>query len=353
MPQTIVGTTALTLQDWAARQGDDGKTALIVDLLSQTNEMMDDMLWVEANTVDGHVTSIRTGIPTGTWRSLYQGVMPTKTTNAKVKEAIGNYEGYSEVDKTLADLNGNAPEFRMTEDSGFYEGMTQDMQGAFLYESTRVNPDRILGLSPRYNTLSTSKAQSAANVMDMGGTANTNTSAWFVQWGVNTCHGLFPKGATAGLSMRDLGEDTKRLADGSLYQVYISHFKWQPGLCVRDWRYVTRMANIDVTQLTAGGSGTSANLINGFISALAHWPTAPRTATLAPDPTKPSGVVGGGRGAIYANRTVTTFMSLQATSKTNVLLKMEEFAGMVVPTFRGIPIRTVDRLLSTEAQVTT
>ena len=70
-------------------------------------------------------------------------------------------------------------------------------------------------------------------------------------------------------------------------------------------------------------------------------------------PDRPRLPRGGGRAAIYANRTIATFLSLQATNKTNVLLQMAEFAGMVVPTFRGVPIRIVDQLLSTEAQVTT
>lgn len=353
---SIVGTTALTLADWAKRTDDDGRTAIVVDLLSQANEMLEDMLWIEGNCTDGHKTTVQTGLPTGTWRQIGVGVQPTKSTTAQVKETVGNYEAYSEIDKTLADLNGNTAEFRLSEDRAFAEGLTQDMQSAFLYESTRVNPDRILGFAPRYNTLSTSKAQTAQNVMDMGGTGNNNTSVWFVQWGPNTCCGIFPKGQRAGLLMEDLGRWTKENTGGvagALSEVYRTHFVWQPGLCIRDWRYVTRMANIDVTHLSVAGSGTSANLINGFISAFAHWPTAPRMATLAPEPTRPSGVVGGGRAAIYANRTITTFMSLQATSKTNVLLRMEEFGGMVVATFRGVPIRTVDRLLSTESPVTT
>lgn len=35
---------ALTLLDWAKRQGPDSKQAKIVELLNQTNEILDDML---------------------------------------------------------------------------------------------------------------------------------------------------------------------------------------------------------------------------------------------------------------------------------------------------------------------
>ena len=58
-----------------------------------------------------------------------------------------------------------------------------------------------------------------------------------------------------------------------------------------------------------------------------------------------------GRTVIYCNRTVKTYLELQAMNKTNVLLSLGEFNGKPVTTFRGIPIRTVDALLNTESRV--
>jgi hypothetical protein len=58
-----------------------------------------------------------------------------------------------------------------------------------------------------------------------------------------------------------------------------------------------------------------------------------------------------GRVVIYCNRIIRTYLDLQAMNKTNVLLRLEEFNGKVVTTFRGIPIRTSDALLNNEAQV--
>jgi len=37
---------ALTLADWAKRQDPNGGTAMIVELLSQTNEILEDMLFI-------------------------------------------------------------------------------------------------------------------------------------------------------------------------------------------------------------------------------------------------------------------------------------------------------------------
>jgi hypothetical protein len=345
----IIGNTALTLADWAKRVDDDGKMATVVDLLSQSNAMMDDMLWVEGNQTSGHKTTIRTGLPQGTWRQLYQGVQPTKSTTAQITEACGNLEGYSELDKDLADLNGNTAEFRLSEEGGFYEGMTQQVQSAFLYANSLNTPAQIMGLAPRYNTIQVANAASANNVIDMGGTGSTNCSMWVVGWGPNSVHGIFPKGKIAGLQMTDLGEDVKVLSDGSMYRVYRSHFKWECGLAVRDWRYVVRMCNIDVTLLTGA---SAANIINGLVSAFHRFPTAPSSTRITTDPTKPSGVLGATRFAIYCNRQVAAALDRQAMNKTNLLLSIGEFDGKPVTMFRGVPIRVVDRLLTTEARIT-
>lgn len=345
----VIGNTALTLADWAKRVDDDGKMATVVDLLSQSNAMMDDMLWVEGNQTSGHKTTIRTGLPQGTWRQLYQGVQPTKSTTAQITEACGNLEGYSELDKDLADLNGNTAEFRLSEEGGFYEGMTQQVQSALLYSNSLNTPAQIMGLAPRYNTVTVANAASANNVIDMGGTGSTNCSMWVVGWGPNSVHGIFPKGKIAGLQMTDLGEDVKVLSDGSMYRVYRSHFKWECGLAVRDWRYVVRMCNIDVTLLTGA---SAANLINGLVSAFHRFPTAPSSARITTDPTKPSGVLGATRFAIYCNRQVAAALDRQAMNKTNLLLSIGEFDGKPVTMFRGVPIRVVDRLLTTEARIT-
>ncbi len=345
----VLATTNLTLADWAKRVEDDGRVAIIVDLLSQANEMMDDMIWMEGNQTDGYKTTVRTGLPSGTWRNLYAGVQPTKSTAAQITERTGNLEAYSVIDKDLADLNGNTAEFRLAEDAAFFEGMTQQMQGALLYSNSLSTPNQIMGFAPRYNTLTASDAETAGNIIDMGGTGSTNTSIWFVQWGQDTCFGIFPKSKIGGLQHQDLGEWTETLSTGAKYQVYQSHFKWEAGLCIRDWRYVVRLANIDVTLL----SGVSAaNIINGLTRAAHLFPRAPRGLANVQNATRPSGVVGQGRAAIYCNRTVATFLDLQAQNKTNVWLLQDQWDGKPVTTFRGVPIRTVDQLLSTESAVT-
>src|SRR5579859_3530558 len=148
-------TGALTYADWARRTDPDGKEAAIIELLSQTNEIMDDMLVQEGNLPTGHKTTVRTGLPTATWRLLNYGVPTSKSTTVQITDNCGMLETYSTIDKALADLNGNTAEFRLGEDKAFLEGMNQQMASTFVYGNTAVNPERFMGLAPRYNTITT------------------------------------------------------------------------------------------------------------------------------------------------------------------------------------------------------
>ena len=347
-----LGGLALTYADWAKRLDPDGKIDTIINILSQTNEILEDMLVVEGNLPTGHQTTIRTGLPSATWRLLNQGVQPTKSTTAQYTDSCGMLETYSDIDIALAELNGNTSEFRLSEDLAFLEGMNQQMSSAYFYSNALNTPQQIMGLAPRFSTVNANNAQSANNVIDAGGTGSTNTSIWFVVWGPNTAHGIFPKGQIAGLQHRDLGEQTLYTTVGSgqtQLQVYRTHYKWMSGLTVRDWRYIVRICNIDVTQLL---TGNAANLINALIRAAHRLPTAPielssEQKTDAPD----GGQMNMGRTVIYCNRVIRTFLDIQAVNKTNVLLQLDEWEGKTITTFRGVPIRTVDAILNTEARV--
>ena len=152
-----------------------------------------------------------------------------------------------------------------------------------------------------------------------------------------------------GLQHRDMGEWPVADSSGNTYQAYRDHFKWEIGLVLRDWRYCTRIANVDVNALTGV---SAANLINLLVRALYRLPTAPSGATAIQSSDTPAVRANMGRTVIYCNRVVRTYLDLQAMNKTNVLLRLEEWDGKVVTTFRGIPVRTCDAILNNKAQVT-
>lgn len=344
----VLGATAITYADWAKRMDDGYRVARIIELLSQTNEILEDMLVVEGNLPTGHKTTVRTGLPQATWRLLNQGVPNAKSTTAQIVDTCGNLETYAVIDKDIADLNGNTAEFRLSEVKAFLEGMSQQVASTLIYGNQFVNPERFTGLAPRFSTSNTANSQTAANVLSGGGAASTNTSMWIHVWGDDTAHATFPKGKITGLQHRDMGEWPVLDSSSNTYQAYRDHFKWEIGYVLRDWRYVVRIANIDVTQLTGV---SAANLINLLVRGLYRLPTAPVSATVVQTSDTPEVRANMGRTVIYCNRVVRTYLDLQAMNKTNVLLRIEEFNGIPITTFRGIPVRTCDAILNNEATI--
>ena len=88
------------------------------------------------------------------------------------------------------------------------------------------------------------------------------------------------------------------------------------GFSLRDWRYVVRIANIDVSDLAGA---TPVNLINLLIRAAHKVPN-----------------IRMGRPAIYCNRAIATWLDIQALNKANVNLRYAEVFGEEVLTFRKI-----------------
>src|SRR5262249_50153363 len=215
-----IGATALTYMDWAKRMDDGYRVAVIIELLSQTNEILDDMLVVEGNLPTGHKTTVRTGLPQATWRLLNQGVPNAKSTTSQIVDTCGNLETYAVIDKDVADLNGNTQEFRLSEVKAFLEGMSQQVASTLIYCNQSLNPERLTGLAPRYSTKTTANSNTAFNVLDGGGASSTNTSIWITVWGTDTAHATFPKGKITGLQHRDMGEWPVQDSNQNTYQAY-------------------------------------------------------------------------------------------------------------------------------------
>lgn len=336
---------AVTLLDFAKSINPDGKTAKVVELLNQTNALLTDMPWIMGNLPTGHRTTVRTGLPTVVWRQMYQGVPASKSTRAQVDDACGMLEARSEVDVKLVALNGNTNDFRLSEADAFLEAMNQAMVAALFYNDTAVNPERPMGLAPRYSLLS---AANGRNILDAGGTGSDNTSVWLVVWGEQTVHGIFPKGSEGGISHRDLGEIDAFDGSNNRYRALADIWQWDCGLSLRDWRFAVRIANVDISDLIAQ-TGTQAPtaataLIKQMLLAMNVIP-----------------FMGKGKPVFYASRKVKAYLQIAALDKSQQALSIQaaatQFGGGTVGAtdgdlrFFGVPIRTVDQLLETETRV--
>jgi hypothetical protein len=335
---STLATTHSTLLDVARLLDTSGNILPVAEILSATNDIMDDMPWIASNEATGHTSVVRAGLPSVTWRKLYGGVQPSKSTTAKVREGLGMLEGYSEIDLKLAQLSGNAAAFRAQEEKSFIESFGQTFASTLWYGDTSVYPERFNGFAPRYNNQS---AENGVNIITSAATPDStdNTSIYLVGWGENVT-GLYPKGTMAGLQQKDLGEVTIENVDGNggRMQALRTHFTWDCGLHVKDWRYVVRI-NIDAEDLVKNAA-TGPDLIDLMSQAI---DLIPNLSSCRP--------------VFYANRTVRGFIRRQIMNKTvNSTLSIEQItrangASIRVPTFDGIPIRRSDALLNTESGI--
>lgn len=327
----VVGSQVLTYADLANRLGEDGNVARsIIELLSQTNEILQDMMVMQANSGIVHRTTVRTGLPTAAWRLLNYGIPRSKSTSAQVTDTVGMLEAYSEVDARIVQLSGNPAQLRLSEAQAFLESMNQTMASTLFYGNTAINPERFLGLAPRYSSLS---AKSGANIVDAGGTGLDNTSIWLILWGENTIHGIYPQTSPAGFQHQDLGEVTLFDANNNPYQGFRDHWTWDLGLTLRDWRFCVRIANIDVSNLSS-----DVNYLKSIIGFMI-------------DAEEKIYNMSGGRAVWYGNRTVRSALRKAVLEKVANNLTSEEVAGNIVTRFDGIPFRMTDAILNNESRV--
>lgn len=328
-----LSTGQLTLADWSKRTGPDGKIDPVAELLSQQNDVLEDIVFKEANQPTSHVVNIRTGLPTVYWRAYNQGVPSSKSTTAQVTEPCAMLEARSHIDAKLLALNNNSAEFRLSEESAFIEAMNQEMSGKLFNGNVGTDAKTFSGLATRY---SSTTAGNGGNVILAGGAGSDNASIYLVVWGEQTVFCPFPKGSRAGLQSRDLGEESVQDANGNWFQAARSLFQWDGGLVVKDWRYVVRIANIDVSDwIGVTGSQTSAaatNLLKLMMRAIARIPNFNM-----------------GRAAFYANRSIQEGLMIQALEKSNAALGIKDaltqFGTKINQLeFMGIPVRGVDQL---------
>jgi hypothetical protein len=262
-------------------------------------------------------------------------VQPSRSTTAQVTDNCGMLENYAESDKALADLNGNTAAFRLSEERPIIEGISQELARTIFYGNEGTLPEQFTGLAPRFNTRNVALSQSADNVLHGGGAGSDNTSIWLVVWGEQSVHGIYPKGQKAGLDMEDKGQVTIENVDGNngRMEAYRSHYKWNCGLTVRDWRYIVRIANISIATLTKDASA-GADLLDLIAQAFEQVPS-----------------LGAGRPVLYCNRTIKSFLRRQQKNSKNVQISMEQVTGKRVMVLDEVPVRRVDAILNTEAAV--
>jgi hypothetical protein len=329
-----IGSTYLNIIDVMKRTEDGQQIASVIELLKQTNGILDDAVAVECNMGSTHRHTTRTGLPEVAWGRLYQGTPQSKSSTQQVDDTTGFLEAMSTVDTRLLALSPNPGALRLSEATSFLEAMNQEMATGIFYHDTATTPEKFKGLAARFSA--TGGGGAGNQIVKAGGAGSDNTSIWFVTWGDQYCQMLYPKGSKAGIQREDCGKQRVLDAAGNPYYVEEEKFTWHLGMAVKDWRYVSRIANIDVSNM-AGGSVDLYKFMRQ-----AYYKLQNRRAP-------------GGRMAIYCNRDVLEALDGLATnagaSDNFTRLRPMEIEGKEVLTYRGIPIRETDAILNTETLV--
>jgi hypothetical protein len=321
----------LTLLDLAKRTDPDGKIATIIEMLSQTNEILDDIGFKNGNLEIGHRTTLRTGLPTPTWRRFNEGVQPTKSKTAQVTFATGLMEMYTRVDKELAELNGDVRAVMLSEDMATMEAMGQELATTLFYGNESTEPASFNGLASYYDNKS---ANSGNNIVDAGGTGTDNASIFLVGWAPNTIYGIVPKNSVAGMQSEYKRQMTIQNSDGSYFEAYVTHHTLKAGLACEDWRYGVRIANIDRSDLIAENANAAK------LPDLIHAATIRMQSMQGVTP------------ILYMDRTVLEYLEKQIAARTaGSSLSYEDVGGRKTAVFKGVPIRRVDALAVDEARV--
>jgi len=323
----------LTLFDLAKRADPNGDTADIVEVLAEDNEIVQDAVWTEGNDTFSNLSTQRSSLPSGTWRRINRGAGTEVSDTRQIVDTLGMLVSYSECDVTLAQAAPNPKAFRMSEASAFLEGLGQTLAEAMIYANGQLDPEQPTGLAPRLASLSGS-GTSKNTVLGCSGTGSDLTSVYLVNWGLESVFMFYPRNqANLGIVHKDLGEvtleefDSSGAATGRKYQGYRDYFEVKAGMAVKNPRCIGRVCNIE----TSGSSNLWSD--DTMLSVMNRM--------------KKRGM---GSNA-YCNATVLDQIDQAVKDKTNVSFTSKEVFGVEVQAFRGVPIRRVDQILDTEAQV--
>lgn len=326
---------AVTLNDIQKRLDGNNSFAPIIEVLKQSNPIMEDIPFAEGDLPIGNKTTIRTSLPSPSIRRYNQGVSPTKSGTKQIIDVCMNLEDRSSVDVELMRGKPNPEAYRASEDDAHVEGMGQYVAKQLIYGSLASDPDTFNGIMTRYNTLAGDKGTYGYQTISAGtaNTGNLNTSLIFVDWGDRKVTGIYPKGMTAGLNTQDLGENDVIDDKGKPYRALQTLYNWKVGLAVENVRSIVRVCNINTATLATLTSTQSKALIDMFIK-------AKNRLQFMKNP------------VCYCSESMKTFMECYLNDKNNVHITRQDIQDAPpLLRFSGIPVKQLDCMVDTESAV--
>lgn len=320
----------------------NGKVSPVINSLWQKNQLIPDLYWEEGNEPSGHKTVVLVTEPTVSSRQINGGVTPGLATTDTITDSVALLEAYSAVDIKALALSANPTAYRSMQDDAYVSAFAKKVTNLWFLGNGITTPSDFTGLAPRYNDLD---GATGNNIIDCGASGSDNSSMYLIGHGPEGVAAIYGRGGSPALKKEDKGEQLWQSsvtfgAATSAFRAAITWFEWTVGLSLRNWQYVVRMANIDVSE-AQGLSGAQevtdygTFLLTMMIKAYYKIPN-------------PDSV----RLAYYCNRSIAYALHIMAMAKASAQLTIEQVDGKPVTMFMKIPVRTVDQLGVAETLVT-
>lgn len=268
-----MATGLYTLLDLSKRlTGDGTQFAPIIEVLAQSNPILEDATFIEGDLPIGNKTTVRTSLPTPSIRRLNRGTAATKSSARQIIDVCMNLEDRSCIDVEALKGKPNVQEFRKQEDDAHIEGMGQFVAKVLMYGDL-TNPEyaeTFNGIFARYKEFSTVRGEPGAQMINAAAKAasgNKYCSAVFVDWGPRKVNGIYPKNTAAGVNMQDLGEGDAYDANGNAFRAVQTLFNWKVGLAVENYRSIAMVRNIETATLPTLDSDARRLLLDKLIYA--------------------------------------------------------------------------------------
>ena len=249
----------------------------VVDLVTQENPVLQDVLWKQCNKGREDVVTIRSGLPEAVVRAFYEGWKGTKSSKRQVTNVCCRCTTGIEFDWSLYDQDQDKAAF-LADEQRAHSGVLGDKVASLLfYGDTAGDPKGINGFAKTFGaygptsgaSMVTDDKKAAFYCLDGGdsGANQARRSIFIVGWGAKSAHGIYPQGTSAGIEIGQLTKQFVDDGDGGRLQMGLQEMNWHAGLNIRDFRYCGRIANINVlTDPTADGATDVTKLVRKLVT---------------------------------------------------------------------------------------
>ena len=325
-------TSGRSIYDMAKNLDANGNAIKTAEVLMRQCNILKDAPVKKANNILTHKETFRTALPNAEVKRLNQGVGGAFPSRDNVEFGLKNYQALPWIDKLEFVYAKNPDEVRQDNMEGILMGWGQSMNRDFIYDNVAANgADSINGIAWHTRSLDGDRVVSANGTS----TAAKLTSIYVVGWDLLAgAYALVPERAAAGISFNVLGDQVIPDPNDASKNIHAEMYKVEAflGLGTRDSRAFARVANIDVSKVSATTFDETLlmRVLNSLPAALQN-----KTSTV-----------------IYVPKEVALAIQLRANAKTNAsfVYGQTELFGEPVMTFNGYPIR-IDETISTAEDV--